>query len=886
MATLYESLSRLAQRAEIFARGAEAERRLAEEMLSRKRPLDAREQARAMLAKVPGSPTGLALWAEAAEAAWLFEEARQALAELSAIVPWRADVWLRLGRAALALAADEAEEARRGELLAQARDAFERASAGVDDRDSARSALLSLCDLDLAQGDATRARLWLERVPPAISGRDEAVQLRRAECALAAGLSREAGELAATLADTLGEDVLDADGARSPGRRALLHGRLAWATAPRGPGDEIDPAAAMSAVTHALRAFILDVAGAKELLATIVSHSRDVKLVAEVRAVVAGAGAFDDPTFVAAFALAEGRRDDARTALLRATNAGDALAAQALLRIALEDRDAGPLAVVLERFEALSTPALRALLQGARAFEAGDARAALSWLAAAAGEELLAGWAHSLRVRCYQRELQDPVWPALLAEIGQIARALSEIEPLRRIEGLLAELERPVVAAIVGEFNAGKSTFINAMLGVDAAPTGILPTTATLHRVAWAADRFARVLLRGAPDRVVAHADLKATLSELGAQGAAIERVQIYAPIERLRWMEILDTPGFNAPDPEHARQALRAFEEAHAVVWLLDLTGPLKASEAAVLQQLARQGLPIVVLGNKLDRLADGDLERVLAHVEAGLSDLSLPVAAGPIAFSAKLALAGRLGDEQALAKSRWAEVEAVLAETLVDRADELRDLALRRRASALCAELCEVAARRDASAAQAQEALVGRKQALLSAGSVVAARGEEIAATLGGALSKELLQLGSDLKPVAHPGLSAGDAGVQRYTQSRVVFRLARPAVLALAKILGLDPPDAAEPMVAAALEGAVLAGAVRPRSLALEGSEPADTAWLAAALSGFGRALSVEAQAISEQRSGDDVRSRVAAMREALDASLPQAGSTNWDARAAAR
>jgi hypothetical protein len=36
---------------------------------------------------------------------------------------------------------------------------------------------------------------------------------------------------------------------------------------------------------------------------------------------------------------------------------------------------------------------------------------------------------------------------------------------------------------------------------------------------------------------------------------------------ERLERIELLDTPGFNAPDPEHGPAALRALEESR---WLL----------------------------------------------------------------------------------------------------------------------------------------------------------------------------------------------------------------------------------------------------------------------------------------------------------------------------
>ncbi len=865
MPPLLESLSRLASRVEILAAGVENERRAAEQMLEKQRPLDAREHARAIITRIPGSPLGLALWADAAEAAWLDEEAFAALSELSTIVPWRADVWLRLGRIALRLSAIEPERA--ASLVALARNAFERSAAAPDERPSARLALFELCDLDLRGGDPTRAALWLERVPTSLTAKDEAAIVRRAECAVALGRVADAVELIPSIHDTVGEGVSnERDIERLPGRRSLLLARVAWLGASGGNDATLGQAEALK---HALRAYILDAPGSKELLAGIASHSRDVKVVTEIRAIVAGAGAFDDPTFMAAFAMAEGRRDDARAALLQALEGSDVLAAQALVRLAVDTRDDAVLEAVDAKLPAALSAAHRALLDALRAQRAGNTSVALDAIARVRDNAELEAWAEVLAKRVFAEFTKGAraEWPQILAELSQTARELGDTQALIRIEGLGVELERPVVVAIVGEFNAGKSTFINAMLGVDAAPTGILPTTATLHRVAWAADSFARVILRGAQDRVVSHEKLKATLSELASEGAEIDRVQIYAPIERLRWVEILDTPGFNAPDASHARAAMSAFDEAHAVVWLLDATGPLKATEAAILKEVQAKGLPIVVLLNKLDRLGEADLQRVLDHTKEGLAELGLHVAAGPIAFSAKLALAGRLGDEAALTRSRWAEVEAELSRTLVDRADELREATLRRRARAMAAAMLVRSEEREAEAAKVEAARSEVLAKLRAAASSLPSRRAELAGMLSGALEPGLSALAADLKPLGNVGEAApGDLAVQLYASSRVVERLAEPAVEIMAKTLGVDGISSARGLVSAALEGAVMASGGQV-DLGPRGVERL----LSAAVGAFGRALVAELEAPRPVSSESSRARRLRGLEAALAAPI---------------
>src|ERR1700691_1896846 len=181
MPRLVEGLSRFFGRVEIFALALESEPQAALAALAAGQPLEAREHARTIVGALPDSPLGLALWADAAEDAWLDHEAATALLELVKKAPWRADVWLRLARAG-----------RRIEWPG-ARDALERAATAPDEREAARSALIELADQDLAAGDPGRAQRWLDRIAASVDGApDGEAALRRAECAIARGDLAEA----------------------------------------------------------------------------------------------------------------------------------------------------------------------------------------------------------------------------------------------------------------------------------------------------------------------------------------------------------------------------------------------------------------------------------------------------------------------------------------------------------------------------------------------------------------------------------------------------------------------------------------------------------------------------------------------------------------------
>lgn len=768
MSSLFESLSRIVGRVELVAKGADADRRDAEVALDRGRVLEAREHARKIVERVPDSALALALWADAAEGAWLHDEAKEALTRLSALMPWRGDVWVRLGRVTALLGG------------AEARACFLRAT-DTEDRDAIDEALLALTDLDLEEGDPQRASRWLDRVNVVMAARAHDVQLRRAECAVMLGHAAEARAAIDTL----------------PATEELIARRLAvrlWIETLEAP-SLADRAMREERVTSAARVAVLSAPRYADLFADVVASITDADLVARLREVARATALDASPRVVAAFALAEGRPEDAKEALstwaLR--EPGTRRAIEALVSVALRTRDA---ALLVHAMSSEHLPeGARAIVEATDRLADGDVRAAVDALDAVvppAAEGLLS-WAAELRAGALARWVEGDRADeaALLRFAHDEAHALADLDAIARIETLKAEQTAPIRVAVVGEFNAGKSTFINALVGADVAPTGILPTTATLHFLGYAPDAFARVVVEGDRDRVVPHQDLKATLARLDGAGAKIVRVNIYAPIERLRIVEVIDTPGFNAPNPEHARAAARAFDEAHVVVWLLDASGPLKATERDVLSSIRERKIPTIVLLNKLDRLKPEDVATVVDHVEASLRDEKIAHLGRPIPLSARLALKGKLGDAEALAASNWESVEKLLSDDVDGRSTELRALGLLRGLGGVVDSLGGIAARRGEEAKVAREAQRERTTQRLAAANALIERREELRAALFERARPLLAALAEDLRPLARLERGSTESvPVRRYRIGRFADRLAAPLLAELGALVSQKP------------------------------------------------------------------------------------------------
>ena len=797
---LAETIAGWLGRVEVVLAGVDGYLHEGEDALAKGDPMRARAAAKAILVRVPHSPLGLALLADACESARLDAELALTLEELAGRVASRGEIWVRLGRA----------RERVGSPPEETRDAFLRALAVAEPgSDARREALLWLADLDLSHGDGARAELWLERLA---DRKHKDVALRRAEARLLQN------DIEGTRTALEGVEVDPTDG-----RAALLRGRAL----------AIDSDAA--AFPLLLRAMVLEVPGATEALSSALAWLPTDEVVrAKIRTVVEGRGEQELARWKAAFARAEGRRDEARAALVAAVRAGDTTAARPLLDSALEDQDHAALSVALAALRSVSTTSghskqegdgvvrdARLLPSPARLKDAGEAAAILDDLALVETARARA-WADSARKSALAGWIPPSGapgdWTAILTRLDRHARALHALEATAKVAELAVERSRPVRVAIVGEFNAGKSTFINAVMGADVAPTGVLPTTATLHHLRYAPDPFARIQFYegDVKERIVPSSELRAALAAEGDTGN-VKRVEILMPIASLTRVEILDTPGFNAPDQRHTDAARSAFEEADAAIWLLDAGQPLKQSERRILEEAKTAKLPVQILVNKADRLKPDDLVKVMSTVAESLEETGLRSWSAPVPLSARLALQGKLGDADALAKSGWEDVQRLLDEQIIGRSDELKERGLRRRGGRIVNELLDRAREQAAEERCAIEAARTRAQDLALRSAKLEREADEAAQVIAGALGAPAADWKRDLDVVVtgrDAAQAEADPVLTRYRIDRAITRLAQPLARVLASVAGgADTPGATEedlvPMVRAVVRTFAAAG-----------------------------------------------------------------------------
>jgi GTP-binding protein EngB required for normal cell division len=387
------------------------------------------------------------------------------------------------------------------------------------------------------------------------------------------------------------------------------------------------------------------------------------------RAAVAAAPA----SFVGARALSlcherAGRHGEALEVARRAQELGAPRDPARLVRLAIGAQQREALAAL-----AADTPADEPLGAALRAFAEGRAReddlVTLGALAPdQAGRRFVAG-------TLSPGEVPAGNLFALLSYARELAGRTPELAPLLPLAARAAEsLDRPLFIAVMGEFNTGKSSFVNALCGERVARVGVTPTTATINVLRYG-PRGARVLYHDGRARELTADEAAVFLAQLDdAQAAAVRTVEVFIPVEFLRQVEVVDTPGLNSLRPEHEAVARGFLTEADAIVWLFAVGQAAKATERDALALAQAAGKRVLGVLNKADQTTAEELAQIRAHVGSALGDrieVLLP-------FSAREALRppGQRGVEEAPAgqDGGLSQVRAALEDRFFSRSRALK--------------------------------------------------------------------------------------------------------------------------------------------------------------------------------------------------------------------
>ncbi len=234
---------------------------------------------------------------------------------------------------------------------------------------------------------------------------------------------------------------------------------------------------------------------------------------------------------------------------------------------------------------------------------------------------------------------------AVLRDLGSIATEVGAKSLGERIaHDLVKKLDEDRFhLVVVGEFNHGKTTFVNSLLGESALATGVTPTTAAIHHLRWADAPEAFVVYASGRREPIPFGDAKKFAVGGGAVGEEVDFLEIGYPAKLLKERILLvDTPGVNDLSHQRADITYSYIPRADAVLFLLDAGQILKESERVFLNDkiLKASRDKIVFVITKWDLLSADERTEALAYAKEQLAKLVKDPVVFPV--SAENALAG----------------------------------------------------------------------------------------------------------------------------------------------------------------------------------------------------------------------------------------------------
>ena len=268
--------------------------------------------------------------------------------------------------------------------------------------------------------------------------------------------------------------------------------------------------------------------------------------------------------------------------------------------------------------------------------------------------------------------------------INKLQTAKSELQQQGRfsqyaegLDAIITHTAEPLMLMVMGSFSTGKSSFINALVGEEIAAVEAKPTTAVVTKLCY-----------GAQDKLLLHfrdGSVKpATSKEFNRMTAVNDEAQLNAihekldyverqmPIDILKQISIIDSPGLNDVAEKHSEATERFVNKADTVLWMFSTVQLGTREEMAAMDKLTPRLKPIAVV-NKMDLIdeEEDDPQEILANAKKMLQDRVQAV----VGISAKYELEGKK-ENNALKRElgNFAELEKAVADLVLPHREKFK--------------------------------------------------------------------------------------------------------------------------------------------------------------------------------------------------------------------
>jgi len=263
-----------------------------------------------------------------------------------------------------------------------------------------------------------------------------------------------------------------------------------------------------------------------------------------------------------------------------------------------------------------------------------------------------------------------------LAQAVRSIRGIASETKNERIVGegqdLMSKLaEDRFTLAVVGQFKRGKSSLMNAIIGREILPTGVLPLTSAIT-----------ILKYGPVEKLTIQRDkdifpeqppvamLAAYVTEEGNPGNSrkVKAAVLEEPLAFLRrGLEFVDTPGIGSAIQANTETTYAFLPQCDAVVFVTGLDSPLTEAEMDFLRCTRQFAQKMFFVVNKIDLLDGVEREKALRFISERLQGETRNDSGKVFPLSSRLAMAAKAASDPAgYAASGLKGLEEALGEFL----------------------------------------------------------------------------------------------------------------------------------------------------------------------------------------------------------------------------
>lgn len=215
----------------------------------------------------------------------------------------------------------------------------------------------------------------------------------------------------------------------------------------------------------------------------------------------------------------------------------------------------------------------------------------------------------------------------ILKRIDSVINAfdLIALKPQVRACHQQVEKSKGISVAVFGRFKAGKSSFINNLIGRAILPVGVIPITAVVTIIRYSPKEKCTVQFLNGSSQVIAITEIKDYVSESNNPNNQknVAAIEIELPeLKKFAPLEFIDTPGIGSAFAHNTETTHKWMPNVVAAVVAISADAPLSESDIQFLKELYVYTPQIVLLITKSDLFSTAQLSEIIAFVRNLLSN------------------------------------------------------------------------------------------------------------------------------------------------------------------------------------------------------------------------------------------------------------------------